>query len=117
MLSFDFTRIESLNTAQNKLQKIDPNLIDIMHFDLNEKNFSCQYSQKLLSKANQQLMKYKLTEVKSADIVTILRFEQEVKSCKNNKSHISKNGKSVLTKFNASEFIDNPANQSIIVNF
>lgn len=116
-LNFDFDHINNLNGAQIELAKLDPKIDQPIRYSFSSKEFSCTYSEKLLQKADNELVKYKLGELKSADLITILRFDKQVKNCSGSTCKISKNGQTTFNKINAAAFIENKNNQSLTVTF
>jgi hypothetical protein len=114
-LNFDFEDINNLNEAQLALAKLDPKIGQPIKYTYSGKEFTCAYSKELLKKADNELVKYKLGELRSADIITILRFDKKVKSCNGSSCKISKNGQTTFNKITAAAFIENQKNQSLTV--
>ncbi len=116
-VSFSFKNIDNLNQAQNEIKQLDPNIGQPVRFTLTDKMFSCQYSEKLLAKANNKLVKFKFEELKTANLISIFRFDKNVKNCSSSSCKISKNGQNTFNKISATDFIENTRNQSISVSF
>ena len=116
-LNFDFDHINNLNDAQIELAKLNAKIGQPIKYTFSPNEFSCSYSEKLLEQADNELVKYKLSELKSADIITILRFDKTVNDCSAQTCKISTNGKTTFNKITAAEFIQNKKNQSLKVTF
>ncbi len=116
-VSFDFKDIDNLNEAQGEIQKLDPSIGMPVRFSLNDKFFSLAYSEQLLGKANNSLVKFKFDELKTADFVTICRFDKEVKGCTGTNCKTSSNKKATFNKISVADFIENKKNQALTVYF
>ena len=116
-LNLDFANINDLNEAQKELSRLDPNIGQPISYTFTHHNLNCTYSNDLLKKADNELLKYKLGELRSADFITIFRFDKQVKSCNGTTCKISKNGKTTFNKISAASFIENATNQSLTVTF
>ena len=115
-LNFDFAHINNLNEAQKELAKNDSKMAQPVSYIYNNSAFTMKFSDELLKKADNQLVKYKLGELRSADLITIFRFENMVKNCSGSTCKISKNGKTTFNKITASEFIENSKNHSLTIS-
>ena len=115
-LNFDFAHINNLNEAQKELAKQDAKIAQPVSYIYNNSSFSVKYSPELLKKADNELVKYKLGELRSADLITIFRFEKMVKGCNSSTCKISKNGKTTFNKITASSFLENSKNHSLTIS-
>jgi len=116
-LKFNFDDVNTLNEAQLELSKIENKIGQPISYTYTKEGFGCVYSKELLKKADNELVKYKLGELRSADVITIFRFDKKVKSCSSTSCKISKNGKTTFNKISAAQFIENKQNQSLTVTF
>ena len=116
-LNFDFKHLDNLNEAQVRLSKASNKSIQPISYSYSEKEFLINYTKDLLKKFDNELVKYKLDQLKSADFITICRFDRQVKSCDAMTCKVSKNGQTTFNKISTSEFIENQRNQSLQIIF
>mgnify|MGYP001158712536 CR=1 FL=1 len=116
-LTFDFQHVNNINQAQIELAKLDPKIGQPITYSYSAKEFNCSYSKDLLKEADNQLIQYKLADLSSADLITIFRFDKQIKSCSNSTCKISKNGKTTFNKVTAPAFIGNTINHSVKITF
>jgi hypothetical protein len=116
-LNFDFKHLNDLNKAQTRLLKASNKSVQPISYSYSAKEFLINYTKDLLNKFDNELVKYKLGELESADFITICRFDRQVKSCDATTCKISKNGQTTFNKISASEFIENQKKQSLQIIF
>ena len=80
-LDCDFTHINNIAQIQHVLMPNHQEKEQFLTYSYTKNKFKCTYSTSLLNEANQHLKAYGVSDLSSADVITILHFDNTILQC------------------------------------
>ena len=116
-LHCDFIHIDNIAQIQYALMPNHQEKEQFLTYSYHKNKFNCTYSTNLLNEASHHLKTYGISDLGSADVISILHFDKTIQECSSTSCQVSKNNLSVFDKMNAATFIKNAQNHSHTVIF